>query len=87
MKDRNDNNDEISNFGRLLYNRIPRDFGSYAIIGRRNVGKSTYAIKATMEALRKTGLTKEEAWEKALDCVCFTIPEVVTCLRNALITK
>lgn len=87
MKDRDVNNEEITNFGRLLYNRIPKEFGSYAIIGRRNVGKSTYAIKATMEALRKTGLTEEEAWEKALNCVCFTIPEVVDCLRGALITK
>jgi hypothetical protein len=79
--------DEISNLGRLLYGRIPRDFGSYAIIGRRNVGKSTYAIKATKEALQRCGLSEEEAWEKALNSVCFSIPEVVDCLRDALRVK
>lgn len=79
--------DEISSLGRLLYNRIPNEFGSYAIIGRRNVGKTTYAMKSTYQALKATGLTEEEAWEKTLNCVCFTIEEIIDCLRSALTNK
>lgn len=77
-------NNNQSILGNRLYNHYPDGFGSYFIIGRRNIGKSTYALIAAYCAFIKLGYKHNEAWEKALHSICFSIPEVIDFLEYAI---
>ena len=59
-------------------------FISFIIIGDRNVGKSTYALKALKYAFMLLGYTEKESWIMALDCIKFTIPEVTEYLMDGV---
>lgn len=60
-------------------------FLSFVVIGDRDIGKSTYAIKALYEAfmiLADDPYASDECWDKALSCIKFAIPDVAEYLRS-----
>lgn len=69
--------------GRMIASTIRhKGFKSFIIIGDRDVGKSTYALKALHEAFLQLDYTDKESWEMALSCIKFQIPEVTKYLRE-----
>lgn len=68
---------------RKMVYAYPSGFQSYFIIGKRNIGKSTYALKSTYYALKKLGYSEQDAWEKSLRSICFSIPQVIDYLQYA----
>jgi len=59
-------------------------FESFIIIGGRDIGKSTYALKSIHYAFVLLGYDDEDAWYMALDCLKFSIPEVTKYLREGI---
>ena len=80
----------MENGGLILANKIAtaiknNKFLSFIILGDRNIGKSTYAIKALYEAfmiLADDPYAEEECWDKALECIKFKIQDVTDYLRE-----
>lgn len=68
-----------------IYTAIKNNkFLSFIILGDRDIGKSTYALKALFEAFLKLGRSKEEAWIMALSCTQFKIPDVINYLKEGI---
>jgi len=68
-----------------LYTAIKNNkFLAFIILGDRDIGKSTYALKAVYEAFIMLGYSVEDAWEKALSCIKFKIPDVTTYLKEGV---
>jgi len=67
----------------ILKARKTNGLYSSIIIGRRGIGKSSYAIQTLFQVFRTLGYDKEESWEMALDRVLYTIPDVVKFLDNS----
>lgn len=64
-----------------------KKFQSFIILGDRDIGKSTYAIKALYEAfmiLADDPYASDECWEKALSCIKFQIPDVSAYLYEGI---
>lgn len=60
-------------------------FLSFIILGDRNIGKSTYAIKSLYEAfmiLADDPYAEDECWQKAIDCIKFKISDVTNYLKE-----
>jgi len=80
----------MENGGLILANKIAtaiknNKFLSFIILGDRNIGKSTYAIKALYEAfmiLADDPYAEDECWEKALSCIKFKISDVTDYLKE-----
>lgn len=77
----------MNNGGLILAKKIAtainnNRFLSFIILGDRDIGKSTYALKALFEAFILIGYDIEEAWNLALDCIKFSIPAVTKYLRE-----
>lgn len=62
----------------------PDGFGSYMVIGRRGIGKSSYALKCLYNAYVLLGYDEDEAWKKALSSLQFSISEVITFLKRCV---
>lgn len=70
---------------RKIYETIKnKHFRSFIILGDRDVGKSTYALKALFEAFILLGYTKSEAWIASLSCIKFSIPDVTAYLKEGI---
>jgi len=67
----------------ILKARKTNGLYSSIIIGRRGIGKSSYAIQTLFQVFRTLGYDKEESWEMALERVLYTIPDVVKFLDNS----
>lgn len=63
---------------------MPDSFSSFYITGKRGIGKSSYALKVLHEVYSNPPLNYEDeaAYHAALDCLQFTIPEVVNYLSK-----
>ena len=64
-----------------------KKFLSFIIIGDRDIGKSTYAIKSLYEAfmiLADDPYASDECWQKALDCIKFRITNVTEYLQRGI---
>lgn len=77
----------MDNGGLVLADKIyttikNNNFISFIILGNRDIGKSTYALKALYEAFLKLGYSKKEAWILALSCIHFRIPSVIDYLKE-----
>ena len=73
-------------FGKMIAMAIKNNrFLSFIVIGDRNIGKSTYTIKALYEAfmiLADDPYAEDECWKKALDCIKFKISDVTDYLKE-----
>lgn len=70
---------------RKIYETIKNNhFRSFIILGDRDIGKSTYALKALFEAFILLGYEKKEAWNLALSCIKFSIPSVTAYLKEGI---
>lgn len=84
------NNNEINNkgglvLGKKIYTAIKnKKFLSFIILGDRDIGKSTYVLKALFEAFILLGYRVDEAWEMALSCVKYSIPAVAEYLKEGI---
>lgn len=58
-------------------------FFSAVIEGKRGIGKSSYALHVLHNIYSSLGYDDVVAWDMTLDRTLFTIPEIVTFLRNA----
>ena len=78
--------------GLILASRIAtaiknKKFLSFIVIGSRDIGKSTYSIKALYEAfmiLADDPYASDECWEKALSCIKFRINDVTEYLKRGI---
>lgn len=63
---------------------VPDSFSSFYILGKRGIGKSSYALKVLHEVFMSPPLNylDEPAWSEALNCLQFTIGDVVTYLSK-----
>lgn len=72
--------------GKMIATAIKNNkFLSIIVLGDRNIGKSTYTIKALYEAfmiLADDPYAEDECWQKALDCIKFKISEVTDYLKE-----
>lgn len=69
--------------GKKIYESIKnKTFRSFIILGDRDIGKSTYALKALFEAFTLLGYDKKDAWGLALSCIKFSIPSVTSYLKE-----
>jgi hypothetical protein len=76
-----------NNGGLILANKIytavkNKRFASYIIVGNRDIGKSTYALKVLYEVFLRLGEDPITAWKSAMGCVKFSIPDVIKYLRE-----
>lgn len=62
----------------------PNGFNSFIVTGRRGIGKSSYSLKALHDALVENGMSNIEAWDVALKSLKFTIPSVISFLKDAV---
>jgi len=58
-------------------------FYSAIIEGKRGIGKSSYALHVLHDVFLTLGYDDDTAWSMALDRCLFTIPEIVSFLKNA----
>ncbi len=80
---------KVDNSQLVLANKIynlhnKNNFSSFTVLGDRDIGKSTYSLKATQGAFMKIGYDYDEAWRLSLECIKFSIPQVVEYLKDAL---
>jgi hypothetical protein len=64
----------------------PDSFTSFMVIGKRGIGKSAYSLRALHDAYVILGYSDKEAWDKALDSLKFSIPDVVRYLKHCVDT-
>ena len=67
--------------GKLIYHSHPSGFTGALVLGRRGVGKSCYALRVAHEVFRHSGMTPNNAWRAALECLKFEIPDVIKFLK------
>lgn len=71
--------------GRKIYETIKNNrFSSFIVLGDRDIGKSTYALKSLFEAFILLGDKPDLAWTKALSCIKFSIPAVTSYLKEGI---
>jgi len=66
-----------------IYHSYPNGFTGALIIGKRGVGKSSYALRVIHEVYRHAGMTPNEAWEKALSVCLYEIKDVIKFLKKS----
>jgi hypothetical protein len=85
-------------FGKKIYNCIKNNhFGAFNVIGDRDIGKSTYVLKSLYECFLRMGYREgyddladgvdsenPTAWNMALSCCKFKIPDVVEYLKEGI---
>lgn len=65
-----------------MYHAYPHNFCGAIITGPRGIGKSSFALNAAWEMYMLTGeYSEEEAWEKVLEVLKFTMDEVLEYLE------
>lgn len=64
----------------------PDSFTSFMVVGKRGIGKSTYCLRSLHDAYVVLGYSDKDAWEKALDSLKFSIPDVVKYLKHCVDT-
>jgi len=72
--------------GKMIATAIKNNkFISFIVLGDRNIGKSTYTIKALYEAfmiLADDPYAEDECWKKALECIKFKTEDVTDYLKE-----
>jgi len=67
-----------------LINAYPNSFFSIMILGKRSIGKTSYALRSIHDFYVNQGQTHNNSWRLALNCLKFSIPDVISFLENAL---
>jgi hypothetical protein len=69
-----------------IYGVIPNGFASYFVCGSRGIGKSAYSLKVLHEVFLRLGYSDDDAWTESLNCIKFSIPDVIKYLQDAVKT-
>jgi len=64
----------------------PNGFCGAIITGPRGIGKSCYAINVAWEVFRNLGYDETTSWIMALDCLKFTIQDVVDFIKKNVLS-
>lgn len=67
-----------------IYGAYPDGFASFTVVGRRGIGKSCYSLIVLHEVFMKLGFSSNNAWDKALECLKFSIKDVIYYLSEAV---
>ena len=67
-----------------LINAHPLSFFSVMVIGKRSIGKTSYSLHAVHDYYVAQGQTDNNAWRLALDCLKFSIADVIEFIEDAL---
>jgi len=62
----------------------PNGFNSFMVVGRRGIGKTAYSLLALHSALVELGMSNIKAWDVALKSLKFSIPSVISYLKDAV---
>jgi len=66
----------------IISNRKYSGYVGAIVVGRLGYGKSAYCLKVAYQLYKNDGCTDKEAWEKALECIVFTVEDIVKMIRS-----
>ncbi|MBY8986821.1 MAG: hypothetical protein KGD61_00075 [Candidatus Lokiarchaeota archaeon] len=61
----------------------PKTFFSIMVTGKRSIGKTSYSLLGSKDFFVERGETENNSWRMALDCLKFSIDDVIDFLEDA----